>query len=209
MIGDNILIQPKYLHTAAAIRPYLKIGDAPICIAIGGESGSGKTVTALAIAQLLQEENSLCVVLHQDDYFKLPPKSNHAKRILDIRQVGMQELHFELLQKNIHDFFHGVKSIEKPLVDYDNNLILQETIALDGVKVLIIEGTYSMLLKEVTHKIFMKRNYHDTYLNRLARGRDIATDFVEQVLEIEHQLIAPLLAKADIIVEKDYTVVKC
>ena len=48
-----------------------------IVIAIGGESGSGKSSTALSLQNELSEKGLRCLTLHMDSYFKLPPKDNH------------------------------------------------------------------------------------------------------------------------------------
>jgi uridine kinase len=54
---------------------------------------------------------------------------------------------------------------------------------------LIVEGTYILEIDDFDFKIFIDRNYKDTYENRMKRNRDEKSDFVEQVLEIEHQII--------------------
>ena len=208
MLGDNTAIKPQYLLTAKALRPHLNIGSERVSVAIGGESGCGKTVTALALARVLAEEGINAVILHQDDYFNRPPRTNHNHRLLDMGSIGSQEVNLNLLQEHINQFLTGENTLQKPLVDYENNVILTENIDLQHAQIILIEGTYSMLLSNIDTKIFIKRNYHDTYTARIARGRDIANDFVEQVLEIEHQLIAPLFAHADILIERDYGVHK-
>lgn len=208
MIGDNIIIQAKYLETAAQLLPYLPPTDARICVAIGGESGSGKTVTALALKQLIDERGGCATVLHQDDYFKLPPQTNHNARVANMAHIGVQEVDMLALQEAINGFLVGSNRLVKPLIDYQANTILEETMPLEATKILLIEGTYSMLLDNIALKIFIARNYHDTYSHRVARGREEASDFIEAVLAIEHQLIAPLYANADLIIQRDYSITK-
>lgn len=208
MIGDNITIQAKYLETAAQLLPHLPPSDARICVAIGGESGSGKTVTALALKQLLDEKGRYATVLHQDDYFKLPPQTNHQARVANMAHIGVQEVDMLALQQAIDGFLMGSNRLIKPLIDYQANTILEETIALETTKILLLEGTYSMLLDNIALKIFIARNYHDTYQQRMARGRDEASAFIEAVLAIEHRLISPLYANADLIIQRDYSITK-
>ena len=62
-----------------------------VVIAIAGESGSGKSVTATTLAGELDATGIVTIVLHQDDYFLLPPRTNHEHRVHDLRNVGPHE----------------------------------------------------------------------------------------------------------------------
>ncbi len=48
-----------------------------------------------------------------DDYFKLPPRSNHENRLKSLDNVGLQEVNLNLIQENIKDFKKGKITIEK------------------------------------------------------------------------------------------------
>jgi len=214
VIGDVIHIRPEYFATADALVALLTQaknlnGRSFEVIAIGGESGSGKSVTAICLQQSLENKGLSAVILHQDDYFKLPPKTNHQNRVANITAVGPQEVYFSKLEKNIEDFRRKETHLQKPLVNYDQDLIGEEELSIMGVDVLIIEGTYAMQLENVDIRIFMERNYRDTLANRIARGREPYSAFVEQVLEIEHRLISSGIEIADAIVQKDYSVKNC
>lgn len=211
MIGDILNIQPEYYKTANDIWELIQdkvshYQKERYCICIAGESGSGKTITAVCLANLLNEMGIKCEILHQDDYFFLPPASNHAKRVADINWVGPQEVNLALLQANVADFLAGKTEIHKPLVNYHENLILPETRHLTDIQVLIIEGTYISLLQNVGIHIFIQRDYKDTLSQRLERGRDVINEFTNQVLEIEHQIIVNQGKHAEIIVKRDYSV---
>ncbi len=206
MIGDVIHIKPEYLRTAADIIEMCgpEYFTHKRIVLIAGESGSGKSVTAISLQKELLRRGVDAFVLHQDDYFHLPPASNHAAREADISRVGPQEVDLALLQGHLDAFANGDTRITKPLVYYKENQILQETINMVPYRVLIIEGTYALALARADLHIFMERNYHDTLPNRQARMRDVASNFVEQVLEMEHHIIAPMLEKADILIRKNY-----
>jgi len=73
--------------------------------------------------------------------------------------------------------------------------------------VFILEGTYLALLEDIDTKVFMTRDYKDTWEARVERSRDPITPFIEEVLEIEHQIIKPHQELADITVDKDYNIV--
>ncbi|OGO59744.1 MAG: hypothetical protein A2029_14985, partial [Chloroflexi bacterium RBG_19FT_COMBO_47_9] len=162
-------------------------------ITVAGESGSGKSETGKAIANELDKSSIKSVLLGQDDYFVLPPKSNDLKRREDPEWLGPHvEVKLDVLEQNLMEAIQGKKEISKPLVDYDSNTIEDETINLDGIKVLIAEGTYTSLLKHVDARIFISRNWLDTLEHRQKRkrGDEVGDPFIEQVLSIEHKIIA-------------------
>lgn len=211
MIGDVINLEQKHLDTAENIYKIIKENyNYPDKWALGicGESGSGKSVTAFALKKVLEEKGVKSLVIQMDDYFKLPPRSNHENRLKSLDNVGLQEVNLDLIQENIKDFKKGKTTIEKPLVDYHANSVSQEILQIEDVQVLIIEGTYILDINEFDFTIFINRNYKDTYENRMIRNRDEQTDFVEKVLEIEHNIIRKFKEKADVILEKNYQIVK-
>ena len=179
-------------------------------ITVAGESGSGKSETGKAIANELDKSSIKSVLLGQDDYFVLPPKSNDLKRREDPEWLGPHvEVKLDVLEQNLMDAIQGKKEISKPLVDYDSNTIEDETINLDGIKVLIAEGTYTSLLKHVDARIFISRNWLYTLEHRQKRkrGDEVGDPFIEQVLSIEHKIIAGHKQLADILITKDYGVI--
>jgi len=118
------------------------------------------------------------------------------------------EVKLDQLENNLKDAIEGKDSITKPLVDYDKNSIGEEKVSLIGIKVIIAEGTYTSLLKNVDCKIFIARNRLDTLEHRETRnrGNEIGDPFVEQVLMIEHKIIAGHKQLADFIINKDYSI---
>ncbi|HKK47399.1 MAG TPA: hypothetical protein VJ964_17860 [Balneolaceae bacterium] len=210
MIGDVVHIKPHHLPPARRI---LELISEPMeksrgvfTITIGGESGSGKSTLGLAIRQLLETAGRHCFIFHIDDYFKLPPRDNHNNRLKDLGNVGPGEVDLDLMQQHIYQMKEGAPEIEKPLIHYKENRIRRVTVDVDNVEVIIAEGTYTTLLDGIDCKVFMLRNYLDTYENRVERARDPIIPFNEKVLEIEHTIIKEHAAKADILVDKDYNI---
>ncbi|MFY1047178.1 uridine kinase family protein [Chryseobacterium sp. GP-SGM7] len=211
MIGDVINLEQRHLETAENIYKIIKQNNGHAekrAIGICGESGSGKSVTAYALKKVLEENNITSYVIQMDDYFKLPPKSNHENRQKSLDNVGMGEVHLDIIQENIQHFKEGISGIEKPLVHYQNNTISKEAVDLENVEVLIVEGTYILNIDAFDFSIFIDRNYKDTYEDRMDRNRDEQSDFVEKVLDIEHNIIHQFKEKADIILGKNYQIVK-
>jgi len=214
MKGDILVLQE--WHRRAAGEIVLQIIDAisrkstRYTITVAGESGSGKSETGRAIADELDLYGIRSVVLGQDDYFVLPPRSNDMERRNDPQWLGPHvEVRLELMEQNLVSAIQGKREIAKPLVDYDSNTIQEETITLDGIRVLIAEGTYTSLLKHVDTRIFIARNWLDTLEDRQKRnrGKEVGDPFTEQVLSTEHKIIAGHKQLADFVITKDYEVV--
>ncbi|MEM1333064.1 MAG: hypothetical protein AAGG08_06350 [Actinomycetota bacterium] len=179
-------------------------------ITVAGESGSGKSETAAAIAAELAAADIRAVVLGQDDYFVLPPRSNDARRREDPSWLGPHvEVRLDLLDEHLVAARTGSDHIVKPLVDYDADAVEDETIDLTGTDVVIAEGTYTSLLKHVDVRVFIARNRLDTLAHRQKRNRgdEVGDPFIENVLRIEHQIIAGHRGLADVVITRDYDVV--
>lgn len=94
------------------------------------------------------------------------------------------------------------------MVHYQNNSISEEILDLQDVQVIIIEGTYILSIDDFDFSIFINRNYQDTYEKRMERNRDEQSDFIEKVLKIEHNIIHQFKEKADIVLGKNYEILK-
>ncbi|MGE5581238.1 MAG: uridine kinase family protein [Bacillota bacterium] len=211
MKGDVIVLEEQHRKAAGAIVPKIiaKIRQKPgrYIITVAGESGSGKSETAQAIAGELERNGIKSVILGQDDYFVLPPKLNDAKRRVDPEWLGPHvEVKMDLLEQNLKDAINGKEKITKPLIDYEKNSVTDETVSLNGIKVVIAEGTYTSLLKNVDTRIFIARNRLDTLEHRKKRnrGNEVDDPFIEQVLVTEHKIIAGHRQLADFVITKDY-----
>ncbi len=212
MRGDTIIVEPHHRAAAQAIVPMLlpRIGSGGErhAVTIAGESGSGKSETATALAEALAEHDISAVILQQDDYFVHPPKTNDSVRRRDIAWVGPGEVRLALLDDHLAAFLSGAESIEKPLVVYEDDRIISETLAFDGARVAIAEGTYTTLLENAGTRIFIARTHEHTRAHREKRKRDAAEldPFIDEVLRIEHAIICAHEARADIVIAPDYTV---
>jgi uridine kinase len=175
---------------------------------VAGESGSGKSETATAIADALAAKGIDSVIFQQDDYFVHPPKSNDRARRDDITWVGPQEVRLDLLDEHLNAFRDGAASIDKPLVVYENDSITAEDMPTADARVAIAEGTYTSLLENVDSRVFIARDYEETRAHREKRKRAAAEldPFIDEVLKIEHAIISEHRARADIVISADYSV---
>ena len=213
MKGDIILLSEKHIHAAgiivSQIAEKVKTKPSRFVITVAGESGSGKSETGLAIANELEKLEIKSILLGQDDYFFLPPKSNTAKRREDPDWLGPHvEVNFDVLEQNLIDAISGSSQIIKPQVDYNADTVGSETISLEGVKVIIAEGTYTSLLKHVDTKVFIARNWLKTLEDRKKRnrGNEVNDPFTENILATEHKIIAGHKQLADFVIDDDFDV---
>ncbi|TNF55131.1 hypothetical protein EP227_03160, partial [bacterium] len=210
MKGDKILVEEHHIKAAqqvlTVILPQITGSQEKYALNIAGESGSGKSEVATAIADALAEKGIKSIILQQDDYFVYPPKTNDRTRRKDINWVGSQEVHLDVLDQNIRDILDGKNEIQKPLVIYDEDRITSETVTVEDAQVVIADGTYTSLLKNLNTRIFIDRNYLDTraYREKRIRHESELDEYIEKVLEIEHKIISAHKKKADIIITKDY-----
>lgn len=205
MEGDKLLIGEH--HTARARQLCEHIADRlepRMVITVAGESGAGKSETASEIVRLLCVQGHKAEVVQQDDYFVFPPKTNHEMRRRNVEQVGLYEVKLGLLDSNLRSFKRGESPIYRPLINYDADTITMVERDLNGVDILVAEGTYTTSLAFADLRIFIARDYDDTAAHRKARGRDAEDAFIDDVLRREHAIIREHRQLADYIISRDF-----
>ena len=210
MRGDIIIVEDHHRSAAARIvehiRPAVETKEGRYTITVAGESGSGKSETAQAIADAFEVLGIGSAIYQQDDYFVHPPRSNDATRRKDISWVGSGEVKLDLLDEHLEAALEGADEVVKPLVIYEEDRVDSETMDLRGAKVVIAEGTYTSLLQNVDTRVFIARNRLETMEHRRKRGREEFDPFLEEVLTIEHGIISPHRELADVVITRDYDV---
>ncbi len=177
-------------------------------IGIAGESGSGKSVTADALARACNAAGVRTSVINQDNYFVLPPRTNHEHRIASLANVGPHEVNLSQIESHIAAFRGHAHEVVAPLVDYPGNRFVTQTFDFSETELLIVEGTYVLQLAGLDTRIFLEATHEDTEERRRARNRDIDAPIVAQVLAIEHAIIAQQAGLADILIDSDFRVVR-
>jgi uridine kinase len=204
MIGDKLVITDYHRENgrkvAEAVVDKIRQAGRRFALTVAGESGSGKSETAATTAEALEKEGFRTAILGQDDYFRLPPKANSRKRKEDIGWVGLGEVRLDLMDAHLKAAKAGEGSVVKPLVYFEEDRVDEETLSLDGIDVVIAEGTYTTALEEADFRAFIDATYHHTLEHRKKRARDeIEGAFIEQVLEIEHKIISSHRDRADVL----------
>lgn len=211
MRGDSIVIDEHHERAAQGaynlIQSRFSPGNERLVVSVAGESGAGKSEIAEALARKFDEGGACSIVLQQDDYFVHPPRSNDRVRREDIGWVGPSEVRLDLMEQHLELFRQGAR-LTKPLVRYLEDHIDEVEMDLAPFNVAIVEGTYVTLLKHADVRVFITRDYHVTRAHREKRRRhDSELDpFIDQVLAVEHSIIAPHQMLADLLVHDDYSV---
>ena len=91
---------------------------------------------------------------------------------------------------------------------FEEDRCTSEDVNLEQVQVLIAEGTYTTILDNITHHVFIDRTYADTKISRKLRDREKQDDFLEKILLIEHEIISAHKSRANTIITREYKVEK-
>jgi uridine kinase len=180
-------------------------------ISLAGESGCGKTVTGQALVTEFGEKGISAIVIGQDNYFFLPPSANDTMRKKDPSWLGPhKEVDLKRLDHNLFNAMNGAQELLTPHIDYETGIETIVPVPINDIKVIIVEGTYTSLLRHIDVRIFIDADYHDTLPYRIQRnrGNEVNDPFVEGILETEHKIIAGHKNLADIIITKTYDVVQ-
>lgn len=208
MLGDVLLINDN--HRKAAEQIVSRLGEFKsdkVVIAIGGESGAGKSELAHVISRRLKERGELAKILHIDNYYRVPPTERTAwRKKHGVVSIGLSEYDWELINQNVAEFRESKEAVLPCidlLTDQEDKLITN----FEGIRFLIVEGLYPLKV-DADLKIFIDLTYHETKKAQVLRGKEPQNKFRMQVLEREHQVVQSLRPLADLIVTKDFDVVE-
>ncbi len=206
MLGDVLLITENHYKAARQIVERIDgIKLDKVVIAIGGESGTGKSELAHVISRMLKDKGQLAKVLHSDNYYKVSPRDRTAWRLAHgVESIGLSEYDWDLLKRNMAEFRQSKKAV-MPCIDMLTDQEDQLHTDFAGIRFLIVEGLYSLQI-EADVKIFIDLTYHDTKKAQSTRGKERQTEFRWKVLQREHEVVQSLRRLADLIVSSDFDV---
>ncbi|HAG15325.1 MAG TPA: uridine kinase [Bacteroidales bacterium] len=210
MLGDVLLITEKHLAAAEKIIvEVLARKKEKFMIGISGESGSGKSELAHAVAKGLRKHGIIAKPLHIDNYYRILPLLRTKWRTDNgIEQVvGYGEYDWETIYRNLEEFKNGEKSTG-PCVDLVTEQVDQLTTDYKEVDMLIIDGLYAIKTEGVDLAVFIELTYHETKKAQVVRGKEPQNEYRARVLEQEHKMVQALRSKADLLINMDYEVVK-
>jgi uridine kinase len=207
MIGDVLLLAEKHQWAARKMEERLReyrVGK--LVVAIAGESGSGKSELAHALARRLKDELRPAKILHLDDYFRIPPAERTAWRQRHgLAAVGDEEIDWPRVERHVAAFRRGERAT-LPSIDLLTDQVDELTTDFAGIPVLIVEGLYA-LRAPADVRVLIDLTYHETRKAQLLRGKEPQTVFRAQVLEREHQVVQSLRHLADWWVTRELDVI--
>ncbi len=208
MLGDVLLITEKHEKAAEQIVDRLsRIESDKMVMAIGGESGSGKSELAHVISRRLKSKGELAKILHIDNYYRVSPQERTEwRKRHGVESIGLSEYDWDLINRNIAEFRESKEAVLPCidlLTDQEDRLITN----FEGIKYLIVEGLYP-LKADVDLRIFIDLTYHETKKAQILRGKEPQNEFRLQILQREHEVVQSLRPSADLLVTKDFDVVE-
>jgi uridine kinase len=207
MLGDVLLITENHKKAAGEILKYLdKLEGEKVILAIGGESGSGKTEIAHVVARALKDQGTPAKIMHIDNYYLTSPAERTPWRQENgIESIGYSEYDWLKINRNLKEFQKGQENVTMPCIDLLTDQEDQIMTSFKGLKYLIIEGLYA-IQAAANLKVLIDLTYHDTKKAQFERGKEPTNEYRWQVLQREHEVVQSLRNQADLLVNKDYSV---
>ena len=208
MLGDVLLITEGHKKAARGILRHLDqlTGD-KIVLAIGGESGTGKTEIAHEVARNLKIRQTPAKVMHIDNYYLTTPTERTPwRKEHGLESIGIAEYDWETINRNLLEFQQDQDQVLMPCIDL---LTDQEDIlatSFQGIKYLIIEGLYA-IQAEADIKVLIDLTFRETKKAQFKRGKEPTNEYRWQVLQREHEVVQTLRIQADLLVTKSYSII--
>lgn len=168
---------------------------AKLVVGIAGGTGSGKTTVARNIVRGLPEGKS--VLLEHDGYYR-----DFSRLSVDERKRinfdHPDSLETDLLMRDIQDLRDG-KSIKKPIYDYVTHTRSAETVPIEPVPVVVVEGilifTDSELRSSFDIKIFVDTDADMRVLRRLQRDMAERGRSLDSIIKQYYATVRPMHLK--------------
>lgn len=207
MIGDVLLVEQKHERVARELAAKIhKRQHARLVVAIGGESGSGKSEIAETLRQVLKNEDYKVKILHCDNYYKIAPDiRNDYRKKHGVSTVGIHEINWEVLEENI-EAFRERRSTTIPFLDLFTSQEDKLISDFSNIDLLIVEGLYACA-SSADINVYIDVTYHETKKAQIKRKKEKMDSFRLKVLEKEHQEVITLRKKTDYFVSPDFTLV--
>ncbi|KAL6927224.1 hypothetical protein ACO0SA_003516 [Hanseniaspora valbyensis] len=191
----------------------MSIDKAPYLIAVGGQSGSGKTSLAQLLKDKIDSENTVLIAM--DNFYKpLTPEQKEIAMNNNYDFDNPNAVDLDLLYQFLYDLkINRVKRGVCPKYSFvEHNRIEDEHIVIENPHIIILEGLYALYDERISAitdlKIFVDADLDICLARRITRdilhrGRDLEgclkqwIKFVKPAAEI---FIKPTMKKADVII---------
>ena len=207
MLGDVLLITDDHKKAARGILNFLEIIEGEkIILAVGGESGSGKTEIAHEVALELKSQGTPAKVMHIDNYYLTSPAERTPwRQEHGIESIGYSEYDWDTINRNINEFHEDQEKVTMPCIDLLTDQEDQLITSFRGLKYLIIEGLYAIQVA-ANLKVIIDLTFLETKKAQFERGKEPTNNYRWKVLQQEHDVVQSLRPQADLIVNKDFSV---
>lgn len=208
MLGDILIVTDKHRKAGVQIVEIIREIEAEkLVVAIGGESGSGKSELAHVVSRSLKEVGRLAKILHTDNYYKVSPTKRTAwRKEHGIDSIGWTEYDWDLIGRNVAEFRENKEAV-LPCIDLLTDQEDQLLTDFAGIPTLILEGLYAVKA-EADLRVFIDLTYHETKKAQVVRGKEPQSEYRLQVLQREHEVVRSLRPLADYIVTPEFDVVR-
>jgi len=163
-----------------------------LVIGIAGGTGSGKTTVVRKIIERFPRKG--VAVLAQDSYYRDNSHLPMEKR-LEINFDHPDSLEFELLIEHVKRLKKG-ETIQQPIYSYLTCTRSKETIPVEPMRVIIVEGililTHKILRNLLDLKVFVSADADDRLIRVIHRDIVERGRSIDKVLERYNQTVKPM-----------------
>ncbi len=207
MLGDVLLITENHKKAAREILVFLeKEPGEKVILSIGGESGSGKTEIAHEVARALKAQGTPAKIMHIDNYYLTSPVERTPwRQEHGLQSIGFTEYDWEKINLNLAEFKEDRDQVSMPCIDLLTDQEDQLVTSFKGLKYMIIEGLYA-IQADADLKVLIDLTYHETKKAQFERGKEPTNEYRWLVLQQEHEVVQSLRPRADLLVNKDFSV---
>jgi mannosylfructose-phosphate synthase len=220
--GDRPRIASQHAWSAEQLLPWILEAQQAaahagrrLIVAIGGESGAGKTEIAHCLGIALRRHRLWSALLPGDVFFRLPPRANHEARLAADRAGDLagsigppREIDLEALARVLEQAADPrTRAIVCPsdCRALSGRRYARVPLDLTGRQIVMVDLTYAMLLDVPALRIFLESDYLERreYIRRrnIARDPDQDFAFILKVLAIEHDQIQRTAPRAHLTVD--------
>jgi len=220
--GDRPRIASQHAWSAEQLVPWILEAQQAaahagrrLIVALGGESGAGKTEIAHCLGIALRRHQLRSAVLPGDVFFRLPPRANHEARLAADRAGDLaghigppREIDLEALARVLGQAADPrTQAIACPsdCRALSGRRYARVPLDLTGRQIVLVDLTYAMLLDVPALRIFLESDYLERceYIRRRNTARDPDQDFafILKVLAIEHDQIHRTAPRAHLAVD--------
>ena len=173
MLGDVLLITDNHKKAAKQLISHLdQLSGNKIVLAIGGESGSGKTEIAHEVARILKSRKTPAKVMHIDNYYLTSPTELTTwRKEHGLESICFTEYDWKVINRNINEFREDAEQVTMPCIDLLTDQEDLLSTSFKGLKYLVIEGLYA-IQAEADLKVLIDLTYHETKKAQFERGKE-------------------------------------